>query len=440
MNKQEETLIPRLRFPDFKGERKWQEKLLEQVYDFKITNSFSRDKLNYLKGSVKNIHYGDIHTKFSTLFDITNENVPFINPSQSLKKIKSENYCVEGDVIFADASEDLEDIGKSIEIVNLNNEKLLSGLHTLLIRQKEQILILGFGGYLFKSTKMRLQIQNEAQGAKVLGISVGRMSTIAVNYPSNQKEQQKIVSCLSSIDKLLNTQSQKLELLKSHKKALMQKMFPATGETVPKLRFPEFQNSAQWTAGTLDEICEVSSGGTPSRSNSKYWDGGDIPWVSTTLIDFNNIESANEFITEEGLRNSSAKLFSKDTILMAMYGQGKTRGKVAVLGIEAAINQACAALTLKKGFNTNFVFQNLANRYNEIREISNQGGQENLSGALIKNIPFSYPDITSKEQQRIANCLSSVDKTINLQTKKVEFLKSHKRGLMQQLFPSGGEA
>ena len=100
--------------------------------------------MNYEIGTVKNIHYGDIHTKFQTLFDIMNETVPFINDEINVVRISDENYCREGDVIFADASEDLNDVGKSIEIINLNGEKLLSGLHTLLGRPKSSVFIKAF--------------------------------------------------------------------------------------------------------------------------------------------------------------------------------------------------------------------------------------------------------------------------------------------------------
>ena len=189
-----------------------------------------------------------------------------------------------------------------------------------------------------------------------------------------------------------------------------------------------------WISTELDVIADVSSGGTPSRAKPEYWNGS-IPWVSTTLINFNKIEKANEYITSLGLTNSSTKIFPKGTILMAMYGQGKTRGKVAVLNFDAAINQACAAIKLKKGMNNNFVFQNLANRYDEIRSISNQGGQQNLSGALIKKIPISYPDIKSGEQQKIADLLSYLDNVITAQVDKIDQLKAHKKGLMQGLFP-----
>ncbi len=215
--------VPKLRFKEFTGE--WEEKKLGDIYKFFPTNSFSRDKLNYEKGKVKNIHYGDIHTKFSTLFDITKEVVPYINQSVDITKIKKDYYCVEGDMVFADASEDLDDIGKSIELINLNNESLLAGLHTLLARQREEKLIKGFSGHLFKSNFIRNQIKREAQGAKVLGISVRRLENIMISFPKSPKEQQKIANTLSSLDSLIEATKQKVEALYKHKKALMQQMF-----------------------------------------------------------------------------------------------------------------------------------------------------------------------------------------------------------------------
>lgn len=142
----------------------------------------------------------------------------------------------------------------------------------------------------------------------------------------------------------------------------------------PKLRFSEFKD--EWRSEKISEIANVSSGSTPNRNNPSYWNG-DIPWITTSLINFNTIEKAEEFITKEGLKNSSTKLYPKNTILMAMYGQGVTRGKVAILGIEATTNQACASISLKPNFNVNFIFQNLSKRYEEIRDLSNDGGQKN---------------------------------------------------------------
>ncbi len=222
--------VPRLRFPEFREMGDWKSKLMGELYSFKGNNSFSRDNLNYDQGTVKNIHYGDIHTKFSPLFDIYKENVPFINSEESIEKIDSENYCLEGDMVFADASEDLADVGKSIELINLNDERVLSGLHTILARQKNTDLIVGFGGHLFQSTSIRNQIRRESQGTKVLSLSATRLAKIQVFYPTRKDEQQKIADCLSSLDDLISAQNQKVDALKRYKKGLMQQLFPVLDE------------------------------------------------------------------------------------------------------------------------------------------------------------------------------------------------------------------
>jgi type I restriction enzyme S subunit len=205
----------------------------------------------------------------------------------------------------------------------------------------------------------------------------------------------------------------------------------------PKRRFPEFQNAGEWTSDSLGSIFDTSSGGTPDRAKEEYWNGN-IPWITTSLVGFNIITEVDEFITDAGLSNSSAKLFPEKTILVAMYGQGKTRGQVAMFGIKAATNQACAAILHRKDIDPRFVFLNLGSRYEEMRRLSNSGGQENLSQGLIQGLQFSYPkDID--EQQRIADCLTSLDDLIAAQTQKLAALKTHKKGLMQQLFPSAQE-
>ncbi len=112
----------------------WEEKKFGEIFDFISTNSFSRADLNYEGGEVINIHYGDIHTKFPHILNFERVDVPFINENINLKNIKDENYCRNGDLVIADASEDYDDIGKAIELVNIGNKKVLAGLHTILVR------------------------------------------------------------------------------------------------------------------------------------------------------------------------------------------------------------------------------------------------------------------------------------------------------------------
>lgn len=164
-----------------------------------------------------------------------------------------------------------------------------------------------------------------------------------------------------------------------------------------------------WEVKNLGDIATISSGGTPSRSQSEYWDG-DIPWVTTTEVNFGTITNTAQKITQLGMQCSSAKLFPKNTILMAMYGQGKTRGQVAKLGIEATTNQACAAIIPKSGHSHEFLFQYLQAEYENIRSMSNGGGQNNLSAGLIKEIPVPVPPLA--EQTKIAQILSTWDKAI----------------------------
>ena len=185
-----------------------------------------------------------------------------------------------------------------------------------------------------------------------------------------------------------------------------------------------------WEHKVLGDLASIYSGGTPNRKIDEYW-GGDIPWVTTTLINGKLIEHANEFITHKGLEGSSAKWCRTGTILMAMYGQGKTRGKVAVLGFDTTINQACAAIELKESITSNYVFHTLKSMYEEIRELSNSGGQENLSSGIIKNIRIPYPP--KKEQTVIANALSDTDALLSELEKLIAKKQAIKTATMQQL-------
>lgn len=274
------------------------------------------------------------------------------------------------------------------------------------------------------------------KGAKnTIQLSNDRFLSGSLFLPDDKDEQQKIANWLESLDELVLAEGQRLEALRRHKRGLTERLFPQTGEALPRLRFPEFRCSPKWHVATLG-MFEMTSGGTPDRSRPEFWDG-DVPWVTTTIVDSNVIEATKEFITEAGLTNSSAKVFPKRTVLVALYGQGKTRGKVAMLGIEAATNQACAAILPSNDVDPRFIFQNLAARYEEIRSMSNSGSQQNLSQTLLRDLPFAYPE-QRVEQERIADCLTALDDQIAAQEWKLALLKQHGEALLQQLFPLEG--
>lgn len=179
----------------------------------------------------------------------------------------------------------------------------------------------------------------------------------------------------------------------------------------------------------IKSIADVSSGNTPSRRKSEYWNGS-IPWITTGELESGYVTASKECVTEKALKETALKLYHKGTVLIAMYGQGKTRGTAAVLGIEATVNQACAALTVHSGC-SKFLFYQLQNSYHAIRRLSNTGNQENLNAEIIKNFKIPWPD--ELEQQKIAAILSTQDKVIELKEKLLAQKQQQKKYLMQQL-------
>jgi len=184
----------------------------------------------------------------------------------------------------------------------------------------------------------------------------------------------------------------------------------------------------EWEKVTLGEVATISSGSTPSRSNASFWNGT-IPWVTTTQIQNNiiNLNDVKEFITDDGVKKSSLKIIPKGTLLMAMYGQGKTRGQVGILNFDSTINQACAAIRVSQKVSSLFLYQYFQFKYEDIRALSNSGGQKNLSAEIIKSIEFNLPPFL--EQEKIVDTLSvwdsAIEKTEKLISEKEKLYKGY---------------
>ncbi|MBO9492525.1 restriction endonuclease subunit S [Thalassotalea sp. G20_0] len=253
-------------------------------------------------------------------------------------------------------------------------------------------------------------------------------------------EQKKIARILSSVDSKLALIDQQITTTQTLKKGLMQKLFTqgvgtqdADGRWQLHTEFQETELGripVGWKCLPLSKVARISSGGTPARSEPSYWNG-EIPWVTTGEIFFNTIFKTKENITVSGQENSSAKLFPVGTVLMAMYGQGKTRGQVAKLGVEATTNQACAAIMPHKGCDSNYLYLYLEMTYQKNRQSGNEGSQKNLNAAIIKS--FMIPLAPFNEQKEIARILTTVDRKLeHLQTQKTQ-TQQLKKGLMQKL-------
>ena len=163
---------------------------------------------------------------------------------------------------------------------------------------------------------------------------------------------------------------------------------------------------------TIDDICSsVCSGGTPQKSNSEYYENGNIPWLNTKEISFNRIRKTKQFITEAGLRQSSAKWVRANSVVVAMYGA--TAGKVAITKIPLTTNQACCNLEVDKEVaDYRYIYYWFQNQYSRVLNLANGGAQQNLNAKTIKAMEIKLPNLAL--QQRIANCLSAIDDEIEL--------------------------
>lgn len=185
----------------------------------------------------------------------------------------------------------------------------------------------------------------------------------------------------------------------------------------------------QWGLPQIKDIASISSGSTPNRNNSEYWNGN-IAWVTTGELSSGHVNHTSELITVKAVKETKMRIYPQGTLLMAMYGQGKTRGTVAILEIDAAVNQACAAITVKDG-KSKFLFYQLKNSYQDIRKLSNTGNQENLNADIIKT--YQVPWAPDEEQERISTILTTQDKVIELKEKQLAEKQRQKKYLMQQL-------
>lgn len=286
---------------------------------------------------------------------------------------------------------------------------------------------------IFKTTHFIKEVENNVEGGIRNYLFYQNFSNIKIPIPS-LSEQQKIAGCLSSLDELITANKEKLEALKAHKKGLMQNLFPQEGQTLPNYRFPEFEDVGEWEERSIGSLTTVSSGGTPTSTEPKYW-GGNIPWMNSGELNLKRVYSVENNITELGLKESSTKMIPPLCVLIGLAGQGKTRGTAAINYIELCTNQSIAAIhPNKKKFNSEFLYYKIDLMYETLRGLSTgEGGRGGLNLSIIRAIKIQIPSIN--EQQKIASCLSGLDELIITQTEKIEQLQQHKKGLLVGLFP-----
>lgn len=248
------------------------------------------------------------------------------------------------------------------------------------------------------------------------------MLKITINMPS-LAEQQKIAEFLSTIDTVIEKQKETVSAWEERKKGVMQKLFSQ------EVRFKADDGSdfPEWEEKKLGDICKTFSGGTPKSGEARYYDNGTISFIRSGEIHDDKTELR---ITNDGLNESSAKMVDIGDILYALYGA--TSGEVDISKIKGAINQAILCIRPLNDFNRKFIVEIL--RYNKetILRTYLQGGQGNLSAQIIQSLVFDFPCVA--EQQKIADCLSSLDEVIEKQKTILAAWEEMKKGLLQQMF------
>ncbi|MEW5682968.1 MAG: restriction endonuclease subunit S [Pseudomonadota bacterium] len=396
MSDEKKGLVPKLRFPEFEGTGEWSFVPLSKLAQRRTEKNRSGKLTRVLTNSAE---HGVVDQR------------DFFDKDIAIQG-NLESYCVveKGDFVYNPRISKFAPVGPISK--NMLATGVMSPLYTVFRFENEND---DFYLHYFYSTgwhNYMRQVSSTGARHDRMAISTDDFNAIPLPVAPYAKEQQKIADCLSSLDALISAQADKVGALKTHKKALMQQLFPREGETVPRLRFPEFRDSGEWDLKPLEEILSIGSG-----KDYKHLSDGDIPVYGSGGY----MRQVNDYLYE----GESVCIGRKGTIDKPMFLNGKF-WTVDTLFYTHSFKDALPKFVYA-------LFQNIQwLKHNEA------GGVPSLSKTNIEKIEVAIPK--QNEQQKIADCLSSLDELIAAEADKLDALKTHKKGLMQQLFPVLDEA
>ena len=378
--------VPNLRFPEFSGE--WDRIKVSDLLEFYPTNSLSWEQLDYSGEGIFNLHYGLIHKGLPTQVDVSENNLPTIKDEYIPKKM---SLCQNGDVAFADASEDTNDVAKCIEFANCDEKKIVCGLHTIHGRGTQNKTVTGYKGYAFSARPFREQIRRLAQGTKIYSINSHNFSECYIGIPCKE-EQSKISNLLHTVDLRIATQIKIIEKLESLIKGLCQKL------------------TQQGNSNTaLNETLVCYSSTLQERS---VQEAGDYPVYGATGVcgytDAPEVDGDSILIIKDGA-----------SVGVTCYASGK----YSAIG---TLNR----LVAKRGYSLRYLYYCL--------KVFNFAPYR--TGLAIPHIYFrDYGKAKVwcpllDEQQRIADALSKVEQKIAIEKSLLDQLYSQKRFLLQAMF------
>jgi type I restriction enzyme S subunit len=386
MKIEKKGLVPRLRFPEFQEAGEWTEKELAQVCEFNPPARSLPESFVYI--DLESVEEGKLLQKRTI--------------SRTGAPSRAQRLLVRRDIIF-----------QMVRPYQKNNYFFMpdDDIEYVASTGYAQLRAHESNTYLFQYLHhdgFVNRVLEKCTGSNYPAINSSSLSTILVEIPE-PKEQQKIADCLSSLDALIAAHADKLDALKTHKKGLMQQLFPREGETVPRLRFPEFREAGEWEPKLLGSLCgKISSGKDSTDAEGDY-----ALYGSTGII-------------------GKTTTASFDGVYILVARVGANAGLLTKAKGSFGVTDNTLVLHLTNTETTDFIFYWL-DRIG-LNKFVFGSGQPLVTGKQLKDLELRFPSFD--EKQKIADCLSSLDNLITAHTKKLEALKTHKKGLMQQLFPN----
>ena len=397
--------VPHLRFPEFHGE--WEKCKVSDLLDFYSTNSLSWDQLEYGTDNMLNLHYGLIHVGLQTMVDLSKDILPAIKKENEPKNFE---LCKEGDIAFADASEDTNEVAKAIEFYTLEDKAVVCGLHTIHGRDKSNKTVVGYKGYAFSSTAFHHQIRRIAQGTKIYSISAKNFDECYIGIPSKE-EQTKIAKLLRLIDERIATQSKLIEDLKKLKSAIIEIEYTPNTKTTSPIGDVIEQISKRNKNNAIQNVLSVSN----RQGFIKQSDQFENRNVASEDTSNYKIVEQNDFAFNPARINvgSIARLttFEKG-IVSPMYVCFRTQENVAPEYID-------------------YFFES-KHFYCEIQKRLEGSVRQCLSFEGLCNIPLSLPSF--EIQQRIGKRIFTLGQKIKMETDLLELLNKQKQYLLRQMF------
>ncbi|WP_172567274.1 restriction endonuclease subunit S [Vibrio fluvialis] len=422
-----EKNVPEIRFNGFSGE--WAQRPFGDCFDNIPNNTLSRADLNYEYGIAKNVHYGDVLIKFGEILDASDTSIPFVTDENVVSKQKHA-ALKNGDIVIADAAED-STVGKCTELFNIDEQVILSGLHTIAVRPNLPFAS-KYLGYYLNSSSYHDQLLPLMQGTKVLSISKTALKNTSVNFPSANGEQIQIGNYFQKLDSLINQHQQKHDKLSNIKKAMLEKMFPKQGETMPEIRFKGF--GGEWEEKELEYIVEKAvdnRGKTPPTSSN-----GEHPLLEVaSLGSFKPDYSAVLKYVDENTYNSWFRSHIQEgDILFSTVGN---TGLVSLMDDfkGAAIAQNIVGFRSVNNNDSNFIYSmfQLEENLNKAKRIEMGAVQPSVKVSQLIKIKYMI-SLDSNEQKRIGSVFKLLDTLINQHQQQIIKLNNIKQACLSKMF------